>query len=381
MTAFSRRKFLGSMAAAVPFAVMADRALGVSAGAGSAISAEITSEQTWAFFRAFYQDWDSGDPARVVARMAQSSAFTFSDATLNLLFQGISTFTPAISQLISSEVQVLGTANVATLFHATGDINYGAIIEEVSVRNAFFSTNALTAQRVFDFDSGLVIRMTDYWDSREMGESDIVGPAVTQGVAFPNAPIHPGGVPRSSTTPAAPGPLALTTSVTGQPSASAEMIDFAQQFHAALCSANVNTILSFFTDDAIYINPLIHQGPVLYGNFDQTTQIQGLDLISQLFFAVGAELPDGLGSSLVHIVGGQSGGGFEWKAGGQYANTGINRNGLNGSTAIDLYNGKIRRMSVKFDTFQLQQSSYDLIRSQLLAAGVVDQNAQSSKRR
>lgn len=377
MSTFNRRKFLGSVAATLPLAFIAERAFGLSnqgiLGAESAVSAEITREQTWAFFRAFYQDWNSGDPARLLTHMAQSNALSFSDVTVNFLFQGVNALTSGLTQVFSNEVQSLGTANLTTVFRVTGDVNFGAIVEHVSARNVFFATNGLTTQRVFDFDNGQVIRMTDYWDSREQGESDIVGPAVTQGVAFPVAPIQPGGVPRSASSPAAPGKLALTTSATGQPSASAEMIEFAQRFHAALSSGNYNAILSFFTDDAIYVNPLLHQGPVLYGNYDQTIQIQGLELIARLFHAVLGDLPDGFGSSLLHIVGGETGGGFEWKAGGQYSTTGINRNGLNGSTAIELYNGKIRRMSVKFDTFQLQPSSYDLIRSKLRVAGVVDQ--------
>ena len=380
--AINRRRFLSSIAATIPFALTSSgRALGVAnfqfPDYGTSTAAEISREQTWSFFRSFYADWNSGDPSRLLSRLVQSNEVTFSDATVNLLFQGIDALVPAFNQLFASELQILGTGNVATIFHASGDIRYGAIIEQVSVRNAFFSTNGLTAQRVFDFDNGLVLRMTDYSDSRELGESDIVGPPNTQGVAFPTAPVNPGGVPRFSSSPAAPGNLALTTGVTGQPSASPEMIEFAQRFHAALKAGNTSSILSFFAEDAVYSNPIIHQGPVLYGNFDQTLQIEGAELIAKFFFIVGGELPDCLGSSLIHIVGGESGGGFEWKAGGPYSKTGINRNGLNGSTAIDLYKGKIRRMSVKFDTYQLPTASYNQIRSKLAAAGIVDQTPNS----
>ncbi len=79
-------------------------------------------------------------------------------------------------------------------------------------------------------------------------------------------------------------------------------------------------------------------------------------------------------SQLVHVVGGPAGGGFEWKAGGaNYASTGIDRTGLVGCTAIDLFGDRIQRMSVKFDTFQMSQIQYDGIRKALLNAGVVDQ--------
>ena len=75
----------------------------------------------------------------------------------------------------------------------------------------------------------------------------------------------------------------------------------------------------------------------------------------------------------IHTVGSAAGGGFEWKAGGPYAATGLDRSGLAGSTALDLSGSKIRRMSVKFDTFQMPAALYDQIRAELLAAGVVDQ--------
>src|SRR5262249_27751492 len=45
-----------------------------------------------------------------------------------------------------------------------------------------------------DLDGGLIVRDTDYWDSRELGESDMVGPADTTNVAVPLGAVHPGGV-------------------------------------------------------------------------------------------------------------------------------------------------------------------------------------------
>jgi hypothetical protein len=54
-----------------------------------------------------------------------------------------------------------------------------AIAEYVDLKNTFYGTNGITIQTVFDLDGGLIARDTDYWDSRELGESDIVGPADT----------------------------------------------------------------------------------------------------------------------------------------------------------------------------------------------------------
>jgi hypothetical protein len=95
-----------------------------------------------------------------------------------------------------------------------------------------------------------------------------------------------------------------------------EMVEFAEEFHDALSNGSIAEIAEFFTDDAFYINPLIHQGPVNYGNFDQTIQIRGRALIARLLRATLGILPDCRGSRLIHIVGGPAGGGFEWQAGG-----------------------------------------------------------------
>jgi len=151
------------------------------------------------------------------------------------------------------------------------------------------------------------------------------------------------------------------------------MTSFVQMFHEALRQGRPEKVAEFFTEDALYVNPLIHQGAVGYGNFDQSIQIRGRQLIARLLQATSHLLPDCKDSKLTHIVGGPAGGGFEWKAGGIYNYTGLDRTGLVGCTALDLFGNRIQRMSVKFDTFQMSAKQYDNIRSALLQAGVVDQ--------
>lgn len=247
------------------------------------------------------------------------------------------------------------------------------MVEHVFLRNTLFSTNGLTIQTVIDMSGGFISRNLDYWDSRELGQADITGPAVTSGVAVPFGAIHPGGVPLSVPPPAPPSNVALASGVDGRASASPAMVNFVKEFTDALSQGSVDDVLGFFTEDALYVNPVIHQGPAFYGNFDQTIQIRGRRLLRSFFETALSLLPDGPGSTLVHVVGSAAGGGFEWKAGGPYAATGLDRSGLAGSTALDFSGSKIRRMSVKFDTFQMPAASYDRIRAELLAAGVVDQ--------
>ena len=371
------RSLLASALSLPAVAAIPRRAAAVLANASpnsnTEIAAQVQREQVWALFRSYALAYDTADLPGFLAHFVQSDQTVFEDVTANLSLPGYTTIAGAFSQVLAADAAVVGAGKIYKLFHVAGDVNYGAVIEHVYPKGVFFSTNGITVQSVIDLDGGLIARDTDYWDSRELGASDIVGPADTSGVATPSAPVHPGGVPLSSTTPAPPGAVALATGVTGKPSASPELVGFVQQFHAALAAGSVRDILSFFTEDAVYANPLIHQGPVLYGNYDQTIQIAGLDLIAGLFRSTIRALPDCLGSTLVHVVGGAPGGGFEWKAGGRYAGTGVNRNGLSGCTMLELFDWKIRRMSVKFDTFQLPVNAYDGIRSVLAAAGITDQ--------
>ncbi len=316
MRHFGRRPFLRSglaAAAGVP-ALSAHCRTAVAArypasNANAEIAAQVRRERAETFFRAYYAAYDTADAPGFLSNFVQSDQTRFEDATGNLVVPGYQAIAGLFSQLLPAEAAVVGTGRLFKLFHVTGDLNYGAVVEYVNLRNTFFSTNGLSVQAVFDLDNGHVARETDYSDTRELGVSDIVGPADLSGVAFPSAPIHPGGVPRSSTTPAPRGAVALATGVTGKPSASPEIVEFVQQFQGALRSRSVAAILSFFTEDAVYVNPLIHQGPPLYGNFDQTIQIEGRDLIAGLFASTINTLPDCRGSSLVHVVGGSSGGG------------------------------------------------------------------------
>ncbi len=336
------------------------------------IADQFRREQLWAFARSFYGTKDLCDSAAFNAHFAQSGAALYQDATLNINFSGYTQIAADFTSFLATALARLGPGRFSKLFHVTGDLRFGAIAEYVDLQNTFYSTNGITIQTVLDFDNGQVARDTDYWDTRELGASDIIGPAVTAGVALPLGTIHAGGVPLASSTPAPPGPVSLATGVTGRPSASSDMVYFAQTLHQALTLGSARDVLEFFTEDAAYVNPLIHQGPVLYGNFDQTIQIKGRELIGRLFQAGLQLLPDCRGSTLVHVVGGPSGGGFEWKAGGPFIHTGINRDGLVGCTALDLTNGKISRMSVKFDTFQLAPQDYEYIRSAIRRAGVRD---------
>ena len=338
------------------------------------VNNQVQREKAWAWGRGWFGAQDDCDANGYLSYFLKSSQTVLQDATVNhnIPYPTIAATFPAFLNLAST---TLGPGRVSKLFHITGDVRYGLVAEHVYPKDVFTSTNGYTTQTILDLDSELIVRNTDYWDSRELGQADLTGPTNTAGVVEPFGTIHSGGMPLQafSLLPPPPGNVALATGDTGRASVSAEMLGFIQDFQGALQSGSLREILSFFAEGATYVNPLIHQGPVLYGNFDQTVQIRGRNLIANFFAAALEVLPDCRNSTLIHAVGGSGGGGFEWKAGGLNGNTGIDRTGLNGCTALDLFNGKIQRMSVKFDTYQMDVRVYDAIRASLSAAGVVDQ--------
>lgn len=337
------------------------------------IRSQIRHEEAWAFFRSVYDSLDLADVQGFVSHFLQSDLFVFQDAIIGTNLQGYQQFASGFTGLLGAFGNVLGRGRSSKIHHVTGDLRYGAVVEHVFSQNTFFSTNGITIQSVIDMSNGFISRNLDYWDSRELGQADITGGGTTSGVAVPFGAVHPGGVPLSVPPPAPPSNVVLASGVDGRASASPAMVNFVKELTDALSQGSVGDVLSFFTEDALYVNPVVHQGPAFYGNFDQTIQIRGLGLLRPFFEAVLGLLPDGRASTLLHVVGSAAGGGFEWKAGGPYAATGLDRSGLVGSTALDFSGSKIRRMSVKFDTFQMPAASYDLIRAELLAAGVVDQ--------
>jgi hypothetical protein len=381
MHSLNRRSVLRSISAAtlaVPTsAILTDRAMAVSAASSVSIDqlifAQRQQEETWAFFRSFYSDKDNVDVPKFLSHFVKSGLDQYQDATLGLVIAGYDVIAANFTGFLNAVASALGKGQFSKVFRVVGDMRFGAVVEYVDLKNTFYATNGITVQTVFDLDNGLIARDTDYWDSRELGMSDIVGPAATTGVAVPLGAVHAGGVPRTAASPVPPGPMQLAIGPTGRPSASSEMVSFVKMFHEALRQGRPEEVAEFFTEDALYVNPLIHQGAVGYGNFDQSIQIRGRQLIARLLQAASQLLPDCKDSKLTHIVGGPAGGGFEWKAGGIYNYTGLDRTGLVGCTALDLFGNRIQRMSVKFDTFQMSAKQYDNIRSALLQAGVVDQ--------
>jgi hypothetical protein len=223
------------------------------------------------------------------------------------------------------------TGGLSKFMYASGSTQYGGAADTKVLANTYFR-GGLDELAYFEMNGGKLSRRNDYWDSAQLTPEDI---------AF----LHPGGVPRRS---CEPGPVSGEVA-----NATNEMVAYARALHGALSAGDVGRVLQFFDDSALLIHPLLHTGPGTYGPFNRGIKIQGQRAIGRFFRAVLPVLPDGKNSTLVHITGASTGGAFEWKAAGIYANQGLARTGISGATAIDLFGSKIQRMSVKFDTLQM----------------------------
>jgi len=216
--------------------------------------------------------------------------------------------------------------------HATGDMRYGLVAECANLPGGVFN-DGCDLMAVMELKDGRISRNTDYWDSRQLGAGA--------------SAVHPNGTPRQRD-------ACIPSVIPGDPShASREMLDFARSFHEAQAAGRLARVMRFFTEDALFIHPLLHRGPSGYELFNRGTQLRGKAAIERFLKGAQPFLPDAVNSTIVNVVGGKTGGGIEWKAGGIYARQGLARDGIRGVTAFDLFGGLVQRMSVKFDTLQM----------------------------
>jgi hypothetical protein len=250
-------------------------------------------------------------------------------------------------------------------------LNYGVISEFVDVGGTFFA-RGFDLMTALVFSGGLQQWYVDHWDSWQLAQQDITGsgdpmtspdpfsptgPKTSVPVAAQLAPVHANGVPRFSTPCSPPIPTPN--------SASSDLVAYVNNLHDALSSGNSGKVSAMFTDDCLFIHPLLHNGPPGYGVFNRGIQVRGRDAVKSILKSAISLLPDGQDSLVDRVIGSMAGGGYQWRSGGQYANQGLGRTGMLGCTALDFSGQQISRMSVKFDTFHLTQAQRAAIENAL----------------
>jgi hypothetical protein len=161
-----------------------------------------------------------------------------------------------------------------------------------------------------DIKEGKVVRWVDYWDGRHFGAK----------------------LATMMRTPAEKFPTDFKERSAAD-NASARIRAVASKLHAAFTSNDSESAASLFSNDAVYEDMTLR------------TQVLGRLAIERYLGRALVKLPAGRGSSLLHEVGGDMGGGYEWQAAPAYLTT-VRR----GITALALnQDGEIVRLTTVWD--------------------------------
>jgi ketosteroid isomerase-like protein len=260
-----------------------------------------TTAATKAFFESYYTAKTNRDPAGTMAHFAKPD-MTYIDAILgwplyswdqlNGLFKQIMPKWPASAR--SYPTRVLGDMHSAVIaFTDSPELFAG----EIRIYSAI------------DFKDGKIIRQIDYWDGRNTGVS------LTDKLRTPPAKF----------------PTDFKDKIGEH--ASPAMQAMARHLHDALAKGDAKAAAALFSTDAVYEDMTLH------------SEIVGRKAIEAYFGRALGKLPSGVGSSLIHVLGSDKGGGFEWRAAPAFKNT-----AKRGITALELDDGKITRASVMWDS-------------------------------
>lgn len=171
-----------------------------------------------------------------------------------------------------------------------------------------------------DFKDGRIVRWVDYWDSN-IFDDDLYDQLKTPAEHFPTS-FHEAAVPVS----AAPEMTAVST-----------------RLQALLAAGDAGGAAELFSYDVVIEDMALRM------------QLHGRSMSQRYLEASLAAAPYGVGSTLRHVVGGRTGGGFEWIASG--------RSGVAcGITALELDTaGLISRMTTVYDGRLLSPDDRDLM--------------------
>ena len=122
--------------------------------------------------------------------------------------------------------------------------------------------------------------------------------------------------------------------------ATGKIHDVAAALNAAFAAGDAKAAAAMFSNDAVYNDMALH------------AQILGRAAIGRYLTRALAAVPYGKGAALAHVVGGDQGGGYEWRADASFP---MKR----GNTEIELdRDGKISRLAVVYDSGLLPDAQY-----------------------
>lgn len=230
---------------------------------------------------------------------------TYTDAVLGWPFDGYA----SINGLFAKYMPNWPATGISYPLRVLGGPQ-SAIVEFINTKELFGSE--LHVFGVVDFKAGKIVRWVDYWDGTTFS------PDAYQRMRTP--------IPKF--------PRDFKEHLVGE-NASQRVITVATALQKALSESDSTTAAALFSEQAVFEDRTLH------------SEVFGRTAISRYLSRVLAAAPYGTGSKLRHVVGGDSGGGFEWIGGAGAQN-------LAGVAALELdRTGKIVRFSAIYDGRQV----------------------------
>ncbi|HXX04350.1 MAG TPA: hypothetical protein VEJ37_08445, partial [Xanthobacteraceae bacterium] len=186
----------------------------------------------------------------------------------------------------------------------TGDM-HSAVVAFTDTPELFGGEIRILA--AIDFKDGKIVRWIDYWDGRSYGAETAA----------------------KFRTPPDKFPTNFDYDVASE-GASPKIKDVAQKLAVALSSGDAKAAAGLFSNDAAYLDRALR------------VRVLGQLAIGNYLGRVSGTIPYGKGSKLVHVVGSDQGGGYEWTNDGSSVKRGIVSIELNGT-------GQIERLDTTWD--------------------------------
>jgi len=266
------------------------------------VDATHTTEKTAAFFHSFFTAKSRHDVDATMAHFSRTT-LTYIDATLGWPFYSHE----ALKGVFAEYMPKWPPSGLSYPTRILGD-ERSAVVAFTDTPELFGSEVRVLA--AIDIKDGKVVRWIDFWDGRHFG-AELAAKMRTPADKFPSD----------------------FKETSAPDNASAKIRGVASKLHAAMASQDARSAAELFSNDAVYEDLTLR------------TQVLGKLAIERYLGRGLAKLPAGGGSSMLHVVGGDMGGGYEWQAVPAYRTT-VRR----GITAIALdQDAKITRLTTVWD--------------------------------
>jgi hypothetical protein len=255
--------------------------------------------QVASFFKSYFTAKSEHKPVATTAHFSEAH-LTYIDAALGWPFYSKKGMTDLFEQYMPK----WPPAGKSYPTRISGDM-HSAVVAFTDTPELFGGEIRILA--AIDLKDGKVVRWIDYWDARSFGAATAA----------------------KMRTPPDKFPTNFDYDVASD-GASAKIKEVAQKLAAAFAAGEAAAADALFTNDAVYLDRALR------------VRILGKQAIGSYLGRVLASLPYGKGAKLVHVVGSDQGGGFEWTN-----DAGAVKRGI---VAIDLNNaGQIERLDATWD--------------------------------